>query len=223
MLFNVNGRILPHGAYQFNLSAQGNPENILRPLLDELTVKGLTYANARIARAEDGKVQVTADFSSPSCRIKENHCANLSGKVDWDSRDRNLELEAAFDTELARSALRLSSKGNQTRITIQDLPAAIVADILDISQDAPLAGIVRRGSLEIDPRFIRGQAELDATPARPLSQPFVLKGSFDFQRDKEAKRTTFSGQRLQAGAGEISVSGQTDSRPGRRPSASTPH
>jgi hypothetical protein len=212
ILFNINGRILPHGTYQFSLSAQGNPENILQPLLDELTVKGLTYASARIARAEDGKVQVAADFTSPSCRIKENHCANLSGKVSWDSQDRNLELEAAFDTELARSALRLASKDNRTRITIQDLPAASVADILDISQDAPLAGIVRRGSLEIDPRFIRGQAELDATPTRPLSQPFVIKGIFDFQRDKEAKRTTFSGQRLQAGAGEISISGQTDTR-----------
>ena len=212
VLFNVNGRILPHGAYQLNLSAQGNPENILRPLLDELTIKGLTYANARIARTEDGRIQVAADFSSPSCRIKENHCADLSGKVNWESRERNLELEAAFDSELARSTLRLASHGNQTRIAIQDLPAATVADILDISQDAPLAGIVRRGSLEIGPRFIRGQAELDATPARPLGLPFVLKGSFDFQRDKEAKRTTFSGQRLQAGAGEVSVSGQTDSR-----------
>jgi hypothetical protein len=211
MLFNANGRILPQGAYQFNVSAQGNPENILLPLLDELTVKGLTYANARIAKDPGGLVRVTADFTAPSCRIKENPCRNLAAKVQWDNRGRTLDLDSAFDTGLARSSLRLVSRGGETRITVRDLPAALVADILDISQDAPLAGVVSRGRLEIDPRFLRGRAELDVAPGRPLSQPFVLKGSFDFLRDKKAKLTTFSGQRLQAGAGEISVSGRADS------------
>ena len=211
MLFNANGRILPQGAYQFNVSAQGNPENILLPLLDELTVKGLTYANARIARDPGGLVRVTADFTAPSCRIKENPCRNLAGKVQWDNRGRTLDLDSAFDTGLGRSTLHLASRAGVTRIEVKDLPAAIVADILDISQDAPLAGMVSRGSLEIDPHFLRGRAELDAAPARPLSQPFVLKGSFDFLRDKKAKLTTFSGERLQAGAGEISVSGKADS------------
>jgi hypothetical protein len=214
MIFNANGRIRPRGAYQFNVSAQGNPERILLPLLEELTVKGLTYANARISREEGGAVRVTADFTAPACRIKENRCRDLAAKVSWDSLGRTLDLDSAFDTGLARSSLRLASRGGATSIAVQDLPAAIVADILDISQDAPLAGMVRRGSLEIDPFFLRGRAELDAAPERPLSQPFVLRGSFDFLRDKKAKRTTFSGENLQTGAGEISVSGQTDTLAG---------
>ncbi len=211
MIFNVNGRLLPQGAYQFNASAQGNPEKILLPLLEELTVKGLTYANARIAKDPGGKVRVTADFTAPSCNIKENRCHDLAARVRWDSRGRTLDLDSAFATGLARSSLRLVSRADVTRIEIKDLPAAIVADILDISQDAPLAGMVSRGSLDIDPQFLRGRVELDAAPERPLSRAFVLKGSFDFLRDKKAKLTTFSGERLQAGAGEISVSGRVDS------------
>ena len=53
-----------------NASAQGNPENILRPLLGELTVKGLTYVNGKIARNVKSKIQVKADFTSPACQIK---------------------------------------------------------------------------------------------------------------------------------------------------------
>ena len=48
ILFNLNGRVLKDGSFYFNSSIQGNPENILRPLLGDLTVKGLTYANAKI-------------------------------------------------------------------------------------------------------------------------------------------------------------------------------
>jgi hypothetical protein len=211
MAFNVNGRFLPHGAYQFNVSAQGNPENILLPLLEELTVKGLTYVNARIARDPGGKVRITADFTAASCRIKDNLCQDLAARVRWDNRSRSLDLDSSFAAGLGRSSLRLASRAGTTRIEVKDLPAAIVSDILDISKDAPLAGMVSRGSLELDPHFLRGRAELDAATERPLSRAFVFKGSFDFLRDKKARLTTFSGERLQAGAGEISVSGRTDS------------
>ena len=209
--FGINGRLLAHGAYQFNVSAQGNPENILLPLLDELTLKGLAYADARISRDAQHAVRVSADFNSPSCRIKENHCRDLRGTARWDSLDRVLELEASFASELAKTKLSLTSREKEIRISFQDLPAAAIADILDINDDAPLAGIVRQGHVEFIPGFIRGRADLDATPSRPLSQPFVVRGGIEFQRDKKAKRTTFSGKKLELGAGEINITGLSDS------------
>ena len=212
MRFNLNGRILPQGAYQFNVSAQGDFATILQPLLDELTVKGLTYADARIAKDGDGKVRVTAEFSAPSCSMKENQYANLSGRLRWDNKNRSLELEAMTGTELARGRVNLESREKRTRITMQNIPAAHVANLLDIRSDAPLAGIIRHGEVEFIPGFIRGRADLDAAPGRPLNQPFVAKGSFDFLRDKKAHQTTFSGNRLQFSGGEISISGKTDSK-----------
>jgi hypothetical protein len=210
--FNLNGRIQGDGTFQLSASAQGNPGSILRPLLDELTVRGLIYADARIARDARGKVQVTADVTAPACRVHESLCRDLSGQLRWDSQRRALNLEAWFDSELARSALRLESKDGETRIALQDVPAAALAGILEISDDAPLAGIIHRGDLEVSSGFIRGRVELDATPARPLSLPFVVKGSLQFQRDKAAHQTTFAGERLQLSAGDFSIEGTTNSR-----------
>jgi len=211
VLFNLNGRILRDGSYYFNTSAQGNPENILRPLLGKLAPKGLTYANAKIAKNVKSKVQIKTDFTSPSCLIKENSCANISGHLNWNSQSRNLDLEAAFDSPLARSTLRVGSKSGETNIAVRDIPAAYVARILDIEGDAPLAGIVGNGTLQINREFLRGRAELDAGPSRPLSQPFVVKGTIDFRRDKKIKQTTFSGQRLHFNGGQLSIEGKTNS------------
>jgi hypothetical protein len=211
IIFNANGRVLNDGSFQFNASAQGNPKNILRPLLGELAVTGLTYANAKIARDAEGKVQVDAEFASPSCLIQENHCGNLSGRLSWNSLDLYLDLEAAFDTPLARTALRLGNKDRETRIDIRDVPALYVANILDIANDAPLAGIIRQGTLEINHDHLRGRAELDAAASRPLALPFVAKGTIDFLREKKIKQTTFSGRRLQFNGGLISIDGRTDS------------
>ncbi len=212
VFFNLNGRILKDGTYKFNASAQGNPEGILRPLLGELTVMGLTYADAKIVRNVNGKVQVIADFTSPFCRLKGNPCSNLAGKLSWNSQSRYLELEAACDTPLARAVVRLGSKNRETGIAVQDIPAPFITSMLDIGDDAPLEGIVRRGTLAIDREFLRGTVELDEAPARPLSQPFVARGRIDFQRDKKSRQSTFSGQDLQFNGGGISISGKTDSR-----------
>ncbi len=212
VLFNLNGRIFKDGSYKFNASAQGNPASILRPLLGELTVIGLTYADAKIARNAKGKVQVIADFTAPSSRVKENQCSNLSGKLSWNSQSRHLDLEANLDTPLARAGLHVGSKDNETSITLQNVPSAYIANILDIERDAPLDGIVSRGILEINRKFLKGMAELDAAPSRPLSQPFVARGKINFVRDKKAKQSTFSGEQLQFNGGEISISGRTDSR-----------
>ncbi len=209
--FGLNGRLLPQGAYHFNVSAQGNPDNVLLPLLDELAVNGLTYADARITRDAQHVVRLSADFNSPSCRIKENRCRDLRGTAQWNSLGRTLELEASFHSELARTKLSVANRGKETRISFQDLPAAAIADILDITDDAPLAGIVRRGEVEFVPGFIRGRADLDAAPSQPLNRPFVFRGGIEFQRDKKAKRTMFSGQKLQLGAGELSIKGLIDS------------
>ncbi len=210
--FGLNGRLMPQGAFQFNVSAQGNPENVLRPLLDELAVNGLTYADARISRDAQHAVRVSADFNSPSCRVKENRFRDLRGTARWDSLGRALELEASFAGELARTKLSLASRDRETRIAFHDLPAAVIADILEITDDAPLAGIVRHGEVEFVPGFIRGRADLDATPSQPLSLPFVVMGGIEFQRDKQARQTTFSGQNLQLGAGELNIKGRIDSR-----------
>lgn len=212
VLFNLNGRVLKDGSFYFNSSAKGNPENILRPLLGELTVKGLTYANANIAKNVKNKVQIKTDFNSPSFQIKENSCSDLAGHLSWNSQSRNLDLEAKFYTPLAQATLRLGSKGGETNVTLKNVPAAYVANILDISGDAPIAGIITSGTLEINREFIRGRADLDAGTAQPLSQPFVAKGTIDFQRDKKIKQTTFSGQRLQFNGGQLSIEGKIDSQ-----------
>ncbi len=209
--FDANGRLQPGRVFQINVSAQGSPEDLLRPILEEMTVQGLTYADARILRDSQGIVRISADFNSPSCLVQTNRCANLRGAAHWDSRERALQLEAVFDSELARSRLLLASRRRDARITLQDIPAAALVGVLDIRDDAPLSGIIRRGEVEFVPGLIRGQAELDATPERPLSHPFVAVGRIEFQRDKKAKRTTFSGEKLLTGAGEISIRGATDS------------
>ena len=212
VLFNLNGRILKDGSYYFNTFAQGNPEAILRPLLGELTVNGLTYVNAKIARNIKGKVQIKADFTSPSCLVKENSCSGLSGRMNWNSQSRKLDLEAGFATPLTRSSLRVSSKNGETDIMIRDIPAAYVTRILDIETDAPITGVVTNGSLQINSKFLRGRAELDAGPSHPLNRSFVARGTIDFLREKKIKQTTFSGQRLQFNGGQVSISGKTNSQ-----------
>ena len=212
VLFNLNGRILKDGSYYFNTFAQGNPEAILRPLLGELTVNGLTYVNAKIARNIKGKVQIKADFTSPSCLVRKTPAPAPSGRMNWNSQSRKLDLEAGFATPLTRSSLRVSSKNGETDIMIRDIPAAYVTRILDIETDAPITGVVTNGSLQINSKFLRGRAELDAGPSHPLNRSFVARGTIDFLREKKIKQTTFSGQRLQFNGGQVSISGKTNSQ-----------
>lgn len=210
--FNLNGRVLKDGSIYLNASAQGDPENILRPLLEELAVKGLTNAKVKIVKNVKNKIQIKADFTSPYCLIKENSCSNLAGNLSWNSQSRNLDLETAFDTPLARGRVQVASKDGKTNIAIHDIPAAYLANILEISNDAPLAGIVSSGEFKINAGFISGQANLDATPARPLTLPFVAIGTIDFLRDKKKEQTTFSGRELQFNGGQVSLSGQVNSQ-----------
>jgi len=210
--FNLNGRVLKDGSIYLNASAQGDPENILRPLLEELAVKGLTNAKVKIVKNVKNKIQIKADFTSPYCLIKENSCSNLAGNLSWNSQSRNLDLETAFDTPLARGRVQVASKDGKTNIAIHDIPAAYLANILEISNDAPLAGIVSSGEFKINAGFISGQANLDATPARPLTLPFVAIGTIDFLRDKKKEQTTFSGRELQFNGGQVSLSGQVNSK-----------
>jgi hypothetical protein len=210
--FNLNGRFLKDSSFYLNVSAQGDPENILRPLLEELAVKGLTYAKAKIVKNVKNKIQIKADFTSPYCSIMENYCSNLAGNMSWNNLSRDLNLETAFDTTLTRGWVQVASKDGETDVAIHDIPAAYLANVLSISQDAPLAGIVSSGKIKINSGFIIGQVNLDATQARPLTLPFVARGTLDFQRDKKNKQTTFSGRELQFSGGQVSISGQINSQ-----------
>ena len=132
--------------------------------------------------------------------------------MSWNSQSRDLAVETAFDTMLARGRVQVASKNGETDIAVHDIPAAYLANILAISHDAPLAGIVSSGEIKINSAFISGQANLDATPIRPLTLPFVAKGTIDFQRDKKKRQTTFSGRELQFNGGLVSISGQINSQ-----------
>jgi hypothetical protein len=209
--FNLNGRVLKDGSFYMNVSAQGDPENILRPLMSELAVKGLTNVMAKVVKNVKNKVQIKADFNSPNCSIMENSAANVSGNMSWNSVSQDFALETVFDTPLTRGWVQVGNKNRETDIIIHDIPAAYLANVLSVSRDAPLAGIVRSGRIKINANFIDGQADLDATPARPLSLPFVAKGSLEFRRDKKKKQTVFSGRELQFSSGQVNISGQVDS------------
>ncbi|MCX6558035.1 MAG: translocation/assembly module TamB domain-containing protein [Candidatus Aminicenantes bacterium] len=210
--FNINGRILADGSFYLNTSAQGDPENILRPLLDDLTVKGLTYANAQIVKNARNRIQIKADFTSPTCVMKESLCSKLAGNMTWNDQSSDLALEATFDTPLSRGWVQVTSKHGETDVAIHDIPAAYLANVLDIGTDAPLSGIVRRSAITITQDFITGKVDLDASPARPLTLPFVVRGTIDFQRDKQKKQITFSGRELQLNLGQLDISGQIDSQ-----------
>ncbi|HSQ34357.1 MAG TPA: hypothetical protein VLQ89_00045, partial [Candidatus Binatia bacterium] len=187
--FNLNGRILQDGSFYLSASAQGDPENILRPLLEELAVKGLTYAQAKIVKTVKNKIQIKADFTSPYCSIKGNSFSNMAGNLNWNNISRDLALETTFDTPLTRGWVQVASKDGETDVAIFDIPAAYLADILSIGKDAPLAGIVRSGEISINALAIKGRADLDASAMRPLTLPFVARGSIEFLLDKKNKQT----------------------------------
>jgi hypothetical protein len=209
--FNLNGRIMGDGSFYLSVSARGDPENILRPVMEELAVKGLTTANAKIVKNIKNKVQIKADFSSPYCSINEIYGANVSGNMSWNNLSQELVLETVFDTPLTRGWVQVANKNKKTDLIIHDIPAAYLASVLAVSTDAPLAGVVRSGRIKISPDFIEGQADLDATPARPLTMPFVARGTLEFRRDKKKKQTSFSGRGLEFSSGQVSISGQVDS------------
>ncbi len=210
--FNINGRIIKDGSFYMSVSAQGDPENILRPLLDELAVKGLTYAQAKIVKTVKNKIQVKADFTSPYCSMKNNSFSNLAGNLSWNDLSRDLALETTFDTPLTRGWVQVANKNRETDVAIYDIPAAYLANVLSIDKDVPLAGIVRSGEIKINAGTITGRADLDASAARPLTLPFVARGRIEFQLDKKSRQTTFSGRELQLNFGQISINGQTDAK-----------
>ena len=209
--FNINGRILKDSSFYLSVWAQGDPQNILRPVMEELAVTGLTTANAKIVKNAKNKIQIKADFTSPRASIGEIFGANLTGNMSWNNLNQELVLETVFDTPLTRGWVQVTNKDRKTELLIHDIPAAYLADVLIVSKDAPLAGVVRSAKIHISPDSIEGQADLDASPARPLTLPFVARGALEFRRDKKKKLTTFSGRDLEFSSGRVSVSGQVDS------------
>ena len=209
--FNFNGRILADGSIYINASSQGDPQEILRPVLGEFAPTGLTNITAKIVKNVNNIIQIKADFTSLRCSIGEIFGSNITGNLSWNNISSNLAVEIVFDTPLTRSHVQVFNKNWETDLVIHDIPAAYLASVLSISQDAPLAGIVRKAKIKINSALIDGLAELDATASQPLTQPFVAKGTIQFKRDKKKKLTVFSGRDLQFSGGQVSLSGQIDS------------
>ncbi len=209
--FNLNGRILKDSSFYLSVSAQGDPENILRPVMNELAVKGLTTASAKIVKNTKNKIQIKGDFSSAYCSIQEISGTNVTGNMNWNNLSQELTLETVFNTPLTRGWVQVANKDRKTDLIIHDIPASYLASVLSVTNDAPLAGVVRSAKIKISPDFINGQAELDATPVQPLTLPFVARGILEFQLDKKKKLTTFSSRGMQFSSGQVNVSGQVDS------------
>ena len=208
---HLNGKILANGTAFLNSFVSGNPEQLLRPLLDDLAIHDMCYANARIMNSRKGILQINATISSPTISIMGDSFNNLSGNLSWNSQTNNLAIKARFNAhEMLSSIDILSNRANGT-VSARNIPAATVVRIVGAYEYAPLAGNTREVEVRIDQDFIDGKAVFDNGDFQvPAPSPFMLTGEVRFLKDKKRKLIDFSSRDALTNAGRLTIKGQVD-------------
>ncbi len=206
---DLNGKIFKDGAFVLNSMARGSPENVLRPLLGNLTIKGLIYAHATIAQNHRSRLKISGSFNAPSFDSLDGTHNNLRGDARWDSQDGTLQLTSAFTSGSLSSRLAIRARGGEVRLNLQDALAATLTRILAIETEAPLQGRVSHGEITITKKDISGQIDLEnGDETHPADSPFKVSGRLFFRKNKEGREIAFNAQNVWSNVGRITLSGQ---------------
>jgi len=166
----LNGRVFNSGTLALNATYNGTPENVLYPILKNLRPLGYTETKAAIKRDKKGPIYVEGDVSYNTFSWNGEVFENFRGKARWDSKDKQIELDAFFNSPRLETHLKLYSRSPLTRIEVENISVERVTRAISIDKSAPLGGVIKRGDVKIQNGVISGNVTLEPFP-EPLPPP----------------------------------------------------
>jgi len=212
LLLRLNGKVFKSGSFIFQTNLEGMSEPLLAPILNEFVVHGRVSASCRVSGGDGQPLMIRGDISAPAFRIKEVDQQQLSGSVYWDDLNRRVLLNARFLSAGRRAELGVDTVGGRTTLSLSNVDAAAVTHLLEISGDAPLAGILRRGEIVLDKEGVRATATLEHDAQAALQRQAFIQAECDvhYTYERPLKRKRFQIRRGVASFGTFAIDGTID-------------
>lgn len=202
---HAHGKIFRDNSMNLNTFFQGNPETILTPMLEELTISGLVYGNARITVDKKSKISVSGKFRSNSFSCSGENFSDLHGRINWDNISEHTRVSAYFLDGQYRTSLKIDGDRHTTQLIGGNMQGKSVSKVIDIYRDVPIGGMVEKADLLIKGKAISGTVQIRPKPEN--SPDFNFQGKIGFRYHSGKKTTHFHSDRLVSEFGTLSLTG----------------
>lgn len=203
---DVNGRVFKNGTISLNASLHGTPEKILYPILRNLNIQGYMEGSAKIKRRKKETLFIEGDVRYNTFSVGKEEFNNLRGTVKWDSRDKQVRIDALFNDFLLETYLKVYSRPSVTRFEAGNISSERITKVIKINGPVPLGSIIKQSDIKIERGIISGTVTLEQQPG-PTEPPglespgdtlFNLGGQVTFRYNSKKKAVTFSAADVKA-------------------------
>jgi len=184
-----NGNIYKSGNLALHVFTDGNFENLLYPILKDLTAKGEVKGSAAIVKDTGGRILINGNFSAPEIRIKDEKFYQFRGNVKWNNRTEKIKLISTVFSDGLLSKLNVESKKYLTKIDISNASAAKLGKAIDLYENVPVGGIVKNCNLELNRGLMTGTLTVEKDVIS--EDEFNVDGTFDIEYQMKEKWVKF--------------------------------
>ena len=184
-----NGNIYKNGNLALHIFTDGNFENLLYPILKNLTIKGEIRGNVTIVKDTTGRVLINSNFNGPEVMVKDEKFYQLKGTAKWNNRTKRVKINSTIFSDGLPGNVNIDSKKYLTKINILNAGTAKLLKAINVYGDLPMGGVIRECSLEINKRHLTGSAYIEKEVNS--EEEFNVSGNFDFEYHTAEKWVRF--------------------------------
>jgi hypothetical protein len=145
---SLNGRVFDNGTIALNVSAKGDPEKILYPVIKNMRPLGYMESNTRIRRKKKETLKIDADFGYNSFTLQGEAFKNLRGTFKWNNLDKLIKVDTFFNDGPLEAHFNVHSRRSLTRIHMENIFAKKVTKILKLNYEPP--AWLNRGNISVN-------------------------------------------------------------------------
>ena len=134
---SLNGRVFTNGTIALNVSAKGDPERILYPVIKNMRPLGYMESNTRIRRKKKETLKIDADFGYNNFTVQGEAFKNLRGTFKWNNLDKLIRVDTIFNDGPLDTHFQVRSRRRLTRIHMENISAKKVTKILKLNHEPP--------------------------------------------------------------------------------------
>ena len=202
-VFNINGRVYRDGRAALNAFSQGSARPVLDPLLGKLSIREFMYGNFKIKRNKEGRISVDGNLQANTFSFGGKTFKNLQGTVNWENKSKRVRVNVSFrDGDLTANA-RVEAKNRVVTVSIGNISAAKVTQIIDIYGVVPLGGILKKGDFIIHQGTITGTVNLVQDPAHENPREWNAGGRAQFTYQTKTRAVYVRAPEIQSEFGKL--------------------
>ena len=201
----ANGKVFKNGGVELKAFIQDDPWLVIEPLIGSMAPKGYIYGSARINKTPDNPLLIDGRFRFNSVVIDEEEFQNFTGVVSYNTDTKALSLNSRLFSGQTESRLQVNSHPRLVTVSVKNIKADKLCRVIDIYDDAPLGGILKKADIKIRGREIEGVAEAEFDEEN--KKDFNIRGNLTFAFNTKTKRTRFQSDNLETRMGSLAITG----------------